>query len=99
MGAHRFQLAGAIAQILQRADSRDPGVTPDGPHGHIGRHQTREIERKYAAWRRMSVHGLEMQADQIARRRAGQIVGTDVHSLVDMCAAAVGGRPTGLSGH
>lgn len=44
MSAHRFHLSASIAQLLQRADARDPRTDPAAPNRDIRRLKTGEIQ-------------------------------------------------------
>src|SRR5215469_1616252 len=66
MSAHRLDLSGAITKVLQRPDPGDS--LPDGhcPYRHCRRREARQIECEHIARRRIRVHCLQVQAQQVA---------------------------------
>src|SRR6266700_816575 len=56
MGAHRFHLRGAVAEILERPDARDGIAVPGRPDGDVRGLQAGPVEREHMTRRRVLMH-------------------------------------------
>lgn len=77
MRAHGLDLAGPVAEHLERADPDDKVAVPERPQCHAGRPQSGKIKREDRPRRRAGAHAVEMNGQEIAGGRAGQVVFDD----------------------
>ena len=87
-GAHRLDLAVRCLHLLQRAAAHQRLAIPSGHEGDVGRFERDGMQGMHASGRRVLVHCLEVQLEQGADLRVGEVAFGEDRSSRHGCSLA-----------